>query len=327
MVRSWLHRCIEHHEPCRIGLDDLRPARLLDLGAFLDDEDIQLVLADETGKQDYATLSYSWGNTTTVTVTSENYKDFRSRIGLKTLPLTIQEGIKFCRQLSIRYLWVDALCIIQENDEDFAQEISQMGSIYAGCLVTLAAADSTDCESGCFRGRDLRLKMEPCTFSDGEEEVIFSVVKSGYPCTHDIPWWTTKLERRVWVYQERMMAPRTVHFIKNEIIWECRERTLCYNCAEIKWPRYPSDYAKGVKKAFIRLHRDEVRFSMPAIFRHTWSKIIKGYSETILSNVDDRLSALAGIAQLVCQNSTHQASYGLWHHIILDELLWSAKWD
>ena len=99
------------------------------------------MLGSEVGDQHYATLSYSWGRNQTITLGKDTYDTFRSSIDQTTLPKTIQEAIYIARGLDIRYLWVDALCVIQGDEEDFAQEISCMGSFYAGSLDTIAAAD------------------------------------------------------------------------------------------------------------------------------------------------------------------------------------------
>jgi hypothetical protein len=152
MINAWLHRCVNQHEHCRRSLDDIRPARLLDLEASLSDQDIRLVLIDDVGKQPYATLSHRWGDKACVKLEKERLEGFRSRILLELLPQTVREAVKVCRSLLVRYLW-DALCIIQDEADDLAREIARMGSIYAGSLLTVAAEDSTDCESGCFRQR------------------------------------------------------------------------------------------------------------------------------------------------------------------------------
>lgn len=110
----------------------------------------------------YATLSYRWGGETNPTkLNAATYEQFRSRIPFQSLSKAIREAIVVCRGMSLRCLWVDVLCIVQGGGEDFAKEDSKMGSVYAGSVLTLAASDSIDAQSGCFRSRH-PLAREQC---------------------------------------------------------------------------------------------------------------------------------------------------------------------
>lgn len=120
---------------------------------------------------------------------------------------------------------MDALCTIQGDKDDFVKEISRMGSIHAGSHGTIAAADSEDSGSGCFRNF-LPLHREACRVWEGEKEAIWFAAKWN-PCHEE----QNALDSRSWVYQERLMSPRTAHFCRNDIIWECREQRLCERCS------------------------------------------------------------------------------------------------
>ncbi|PVH93016.1 HET-domain-containing protein, partial [Periconia macrospinosa] len=324
-MKLWLQHCITNHESCRRSLDDVGPTRLLDLNAFSSDQDIRLVHVENIGKQAYATLSYSWGESVCVKLKTNTHKAFSSRIVLKSLPRTVQDAVKVCRHLSIQYLWVDALCIIQEDGEDFAREISNMGSIYAGSLVTVAAGDSTDCESGLFRRRS-PLYQEECVLIHGDEAITFCRERRpAQPFTHHPEICVCKLSKRGWVYQERMMSPRTIYFTRNEVVWECRERACCHNCTLEVPQTTPSNDGLDLKKTFITLHQD-LRSHRPEVdILKIWCDILGGYTHVLFSNADDRLSALAGISQLVYKKYQYQASYGIWMETILDGLLWYVK--
>ncbi|KAF1349442.1 HET-domain-containing protein, partial [Lizonia empirigonia] len=268
MLLTWIEQCIHQHELCHVKLSDTQPARLLDLNPFPASKDIRLVHTRDTDVEAYATLSYCWGSMNPLVLKKENYELLKSQIQLEDLPRTVQEAIEVCRALSMRYLWVDALCIIQEGGEDFAREVANMGAIYAGSLFTVAAADSTDAED------------------------YFTHV-------HDSK--QTLLSRRGWVLQEQMMSPRTIHFTSEEIVWECREQKFCKVCRhgnnETEW----YSRKKGV----------DLSANMPS-----------RKSGTELTNIDDRLSALAGIAQFAHEELHYKASYGLWLDSFIEELSW-----
>ncbi|KAJ8108701.1 hypothetical protein OPT61_g7989 [Boeremia exigua] len=318
MIGKWLSQCLEDHEWCRKRLGELLPARLLDLNAFSDCEDLQLVLTSKVGKQAYATLSYRWGDHTTVTLRTENYTEFLSCIRYDSLPKTIQDAVEICRRLSIRYLWVDALCVIQENNEDFAHEVANMGSIYAGSLVTVAAGDSQHCNSGIY-GTVRPLEEQDCIF-EAEGSVFCLTTFSTCKCmAHDFGLQCSALNQRAWVYQERMMSPRTINFYNGTIIWECRTLSMCQRCAHN--PGIPLITYPEIKAVFMHLHEYK-EGEYPSIrIEYTWSLTVASCSKLQLSNEEDRLNVLAGVAQLMHRHG-HETSYG---HLLTDffeQLMW-----
>lgn len=220
MIRQWMDESIQNHPECRRSIDAGHPTQLLDLN--MADKNVRLILNDDTAVREYASLSYSWGNCQSVTLQQTNYEEFMNVIVLEKLPRTIREAVAVCRRLNINYLWVDALCIIQGDSNDFTKEISRMGSIYAGSLLNIGAADSTDRESGLFRDRLSPLYEESCLVWEDEEIAVHLDPRIGqWPCPHLNPM-CGSLKLRAWVLQELMLSPRTVHFDKWEIVWECR---------------------------------------------------------------------------------------------------------
>ena len=295
------------------------PSRLLDLDADLDSGDICLVLTSDIGTQNYATLSYSWGNRASVLLTKDTLEAFQARIVTETLPKTIQHAIKVCRGLQVKYLWVDALCIIQGNSKDFASEVSQMGSIYAKSLLTIVASNAVDCSLGCFEERQ-PLQVEDCQIlDDGENTVFFAGTDhdNSYHYLRD-----RHLDTRAWVYQERMMSPRTVHFCGSEIVWECRERLTCQRCAVSPQPSRGVPNDGDHKPLFTRISQMRPEDLEQAKFEDIWYEMLSVYTKALLSNEDDRLSALAGMVQLLNRHTKHENSFGLWLPFFLDQLLW-----
>jgi hypothetical protein len=190
-------------------------------------QDLSLVLVEDFRKQPYAGLSYSWGDNAKLKLSTENYDDLRSRVLLASLPRTMQDVVKVCRRMSVRYLSIDAPCIIQESGEDFTREIARMGSIYAGALVTVAAGDSTDCNSGCFRERFL-LSRQHCVLDSNDHAIRFR--RTPRPMfRHLFRLENCPLNTRAWLHQERMLSSRNLHFTRNEVIWECRAWKQCYD--------------------------------------------------------------------------------------------------
>ncbi|PMD63543.1 HET-domain-containing protein, partial [Hyaloscypha bicolor E] len=146
----------------------------------------------------YATLSYCWGTTMppgSVT-THDNIGKRLKRLEASSLPQTLRDAFRVTRQLGIRYLWVDALCIIQDDPNDWATEAANMASIYDNCLVSIAVELGSDCTAGFLRH------------------------------TPEQQDFCTPLSERGWTYQERYLSPRILHFIGAQIVWECRVAKL-----------------------------------------------------------------------------------------------------
>jgi len=118
-MKGWLDRCLQNHKSCAKDTGQFRPSRLLDLAADLGGKDIRLIdselhLPKNRGRQNhYATLSYCWGPPgLNARTTKENIEERRRRIPFNNLPRTVRDAVQVTRELGIRYLWVDALCIV-----------------------------------------------------------------------------------------------------------------------------------------------------------------------------------------------------------------------
>ncbi|KAH7070493.1 heterokaryon incompatibility protein-domain-containing protein [Paraphoma chrysanthemicola] len=323
VLRTWLRQCVDQHETCRRSLSKKMPTRLLDLQAFSDSTDIRLIHSAYTRANDYATLSYRWGGTNSFVLNIKNRARFEWRISVRDLPRTVREAIEVCRKLSVRYLWIDALCILQDSNEDLAKEIANMGSIYAGSLFTVAATHSIDSESGCFRARH-PLKRQICVLpgSDGIQWVIEPLRTQCRQHAHGTK--TTLLSKRGWVFQEQILSPRTIHFTSNDIVWECREKLFCQMCVDGRLDGYSDANITMHEGKRVVIDWDEglEKIEQMSRLRTAWSEIVYRYTRTELTDTDDKLSALAGIAELISDKLGYVASWGLWLDFFVDELQW-----
>lgn len=75
---------------------------------------------------------------------SENKKDRAADIPFVDLQSVVRNAVTVCQALSVQYLWVDALCIVQGVHGDFKEEAIRMHNVYAGSLFTIVEASSTD---------------------------------------------------------------------------------------------------------------------------------------------------------------------------------------
>ncbi|KAF8846453.1 HET-domain-containing protein [Acephala macrosclerotiorum] len=159
-VHKWVENCDRGHDcdknhSCHKNKDSPTvPTRLLEMTGS--EETIRVVeLGDQ--REHYLALSHCWGLSHRITTTKENIAKHRGGIPINQLPKTFREAVFIARELGIRYLWIDSLCIIQDDFSDWEHEASRMGSVYAHAYFTISALSSADDSSGCFReGSDIK---------------------------------------------------------------------------------------------------------------------------------------------------------------------------
>lgn len=325
-VTSWINECTEQHQACGPGQAFPLPKRVLDL--MVREEDV--VLYESNGQEaQYMCLSHCWGNSRALKTTNANIEEHKQGIPFEMLPRTFQDAVLFCKKMKIRYLWIDSLCIIQDNEADWQVESALMAQIYQHSYLTLAATASHSDEEG--------------LFYKANQAFVFGVLQDGMPYQmHARP--AIKhfddaqfpLFSRAWVFQERMLAPRVLHFGKQELWWECMESNQC-ECGGINsGERLGSGQAKYRSKI---THQQIVATSSLAYLTLRWHDIIEEYSELNLTKSRDKLTALSGIAQQmyfiresrqIKQRRVHHSGdrrylAGLWSDTIVSDLLWFRK--
>lgn len=144
-------------------------------------------------------------------------------IAWNSLPQTFQDAVTFTWALNIRYLWIDSLCIVQHDPEDWAVQSGTMASIFSNAFVTLAATASSDARGSLFRRLDeAGLHKE---ISSNDPDFITQVFSRRR--THldgDRHW---PLLSRGWVLQEHLLSQRVIHFNATELAWHCHSMVTC----------------------------------------------------------------------------------------------------
>ncbi|OCL07733.1 HET-domain-containing protein, partial [Glonium stellatum] len=272
------------------------PTRVLDVSG----EGPDIILYEtESESAHYACLSHCWGASQIIQTTEESLESFKERIIISELSRTFQDAVQIVRQLGIKYLWIDSLCIIQDSPKDWERESARMASVYANSLVTIAATKSASGDGGCF-------SFNPDTIIQGLTKDKLPYMT--YARQKILHWYQphTPLLGRGWVYQERLLSPRIVHFGNQELPRECMEETTC-QCSGI------NDYAAGTLDRY-----EDVTISLAKI----WHRMVREYSFLKLTRPSDKLTALSGLAAQM--QSNRQAKYiaGLWEDTLLSDLLW-----
>ncbi|KAB8242097.1 heterokaryon incompatibility protein-domain-containing protein [Aspergillus flavus] len=235
-------------------------------------------------------------------------------INLDDLPANFWDAISINRRLGIRYLWIDALCIIQDSQDDWAQESVKMGHIYDSSYLTIAASASEDSNGGCYRGAGIRQdslgggtlieitnKLRVISRETSTLILWAPTLSDDDPLREPAPLVGCPLSQRGWVFQERILSPRTIHFTNSQLVWECREV-----------------YEMEDRLPFVTPH-DTLSLAMDREISPDWIKRIWynwligfGYSSRKFTVMEDRLIAIAGIARSLHERTGIPYIAGLW---------------
>lgn len=223
------------------------------------------------------------------------------------------------RRLGMRYIWIDAPCIVQDDIDDWREEGSKMASIYSGSHVTIAASKSADSAGGCFA------EYAPADFAQTYEFFTTSGQKYDIAVrgelSHPVSFWDYPdfpIFRRAWVLRERLLSPRTIHFGPREVLWECHELKTC------EWGN--GSYADSRNS---RANALGSRASVPCLDSRVapatrWRLLVAEYSRLRLSDERDIFPAIQGLARYF--HGEMQCAYcaGLWESTLVEDLLWST---
>lgn len=334
---AWLSECLAGHRHCgTVSHSPTRlPRRVLDLNAADVASGIRLVeTSGQTGS--YAALSHCWGGGTPIKTMTENISDHLLGIRESCFPRTFIEAIHLTRKLGIQYLWIDSLCIIQNDVNDWEREADMMHHYYKNSLVTIAAADGKNGDAGLFRERDA-LAARPCQLRIpdrlGNARVIYAFTPGmSFQRTHSnmpmlymsnpLPLYT-----RCWVFQEQVLSPRALTYSRDGFSWRCQEMVF-----DEKPPLVQSivDFISDERKTQVRMGKDHrpidasiaqlqckwiyprssmdpaldgLSFHEPGCMDHSndfllaWGKIVQDYTERDLTQKSDTLIAIRGVAQ------------------------------
>ncbi|KAH7409422.1 heterokaryon incompatibility protein-domain-containing protein [Cadophora sp. MPI-SDFR-AT-0126] len=260
----------------------------------------------------YFTLSHCWGNIKILKLTRENIQDFQHCIPEDSLCKTFKDAVHITRMLGFQYLWIDSLCIIQNDVEDWRNEASKMSGVYGGSALNLAASAASDGRVGCFSSRNdaelQRTARYRIQCMKGSKVWTFNCIDPTLyaSCIQNCP-----LNQRGWTFQERFLSPRTLHFTKVQLYWECRAQIAC----EMYQEALPQFIQNG---NFGFMERSDAKGA--------WARAVN-YSARKLTFEQDRLPAIAGAARWIHNQTIDEYVAGLWKRHLETQLLWQVYGD
>lgn len=291
----------------------------------------------------YVTMSHCWDAFSgALVLTSSNLSDFKEGFSGSRLPRKFQDAVAIARWMGVDYLWIDALCINQDSPDDWQRQSKVMGDIYAGSLCNIAATNE-GLDSSCFRQRPVDL-VEPFCVPDPTQSSAIETHVIGYDDFWCNSLLDAKLHTRAWVLQERLLAPRTVHFGKEQIYWECRVSKACeaypegipeqfLNHRTRAWREGEQIFNPGSRTTeqgngmFIPTRTRRGSASSIAISssdaQSFWSRTVERYMGCDMTYASDKLVAIAGLARKMQETTKEPYLAGLWRNESLPQsLLW-----
>lgn len=305
VARSWLHDCQTNHDACKPRNKDKKPTRLVKIN----DNKVRLYIVRQgDGRLRYATLSHCWGKKSFICLLRHNFLGFTNEIPQVALSKTFSDAIQVARSLGFEYIWIDSLCIIQDDPRDWEMESGIMADIYGSSCLNIAATASPDGKKGCFFDRD------PVYIQGGQVELEMNGIRRAYRFwdgklfAHNLEGDNAPLLARAWVLQECLLAPRTLHFTTSQCFWECGTKFSC------------EAFPDHIPQTF---YSNEYEFPTTKL-GEKWEFIVDRYCYSSLTKSSDKLVALAGIARKFGEITGDDYFAGIWRKSFEIGLCWST---
>jgi hypothetical protein len=301
--------CTESHETCETpgaGGNRELPYRLLQIDPsdhgvaylvetpFLDED--QKTRIHATG---FATLSYCWGGDQTEKLTTANRSSRMTGVPVQRFAKTLQDALWFTAQIGLEFIWIDALCILQDDDDDKAREIAKMAMYYNTSKVTLCAASASSSSEGFLSKRSereygagpFRVPFQ----SGGTAGSVLLYEEPGIPeFDEGIP--AEPLASRAWTLQESMLSRRMVIFSSSQIYWTCCQANA--SCGGVNNQLF--DRIMGHPRSLVTgIFPIESMWSLPIV--NIWHVSLMDYTTRNLSFPGDKLLAISALASYLHQ--------------------------
>ncbi|CAH0023890.1 unnamed protein product [Clonostachys rhizophaga] len=319
LLNAWINLCNKTHS---CSLDKANgsapgrhmPTRLISVG-YEYTSTIRLVDSIELSNDKYVALSHRWGdvpNQKMVRTTVSNIDDFKKEIRFESLPRTFQDAVKLARVIGVAFLWIDSLCIIQGDEEDWAKEAARMEEVfsYAYCVFAATSAKSS---LGGFLG-DRKPRPSVAVSTSGNRMYLSKYIDD---FENDVEHGL--LNTRGWVLQERALARRTIHITSTQIYWECGHGIYCETLAQLENPQ---------SRLLGDAHFPESSFRYYK-YKDEWIRLLQYiqelYSGLTLGYLTDRPKAMLGIEKRIARVFKSQARYGIYEVFFARTMLWTAS--
>ncbi|KAI1807884.1 HET-domain-containing protein [Daldinia bambusicola] len=333
IARGWLQDCQQNHQ-CTAQTVFL-PTRLIDVRDPLHPH---LVETSSVEAEGYVTLSYVWGIKQNYILTKDTLPIMLDSLHVQSIPQTVAEAMEVTRRLGFRYIWVDALCIIQDSREDKMKELPQMAKIYQYSAITISAANSTGASEG-FLKPPLPpvFKVQPFNITIGKGMPEFPYTNLSLGFREEEPTVKDPIDSRGWTLQEWALSSRRLCFSSQGVQWTCNK--LIADPSSLKEHRdpplqiSPTGYVQnyfGDASAIISTPWESALSNKYAIdesykrreMSMTWVEIRSQYAQRSLTFPTDKLAAISAVAAMAAADNGMTYVAGLWKETLLVDVQW-----
>jgi hypothetical protein len=355
LAQKWLHDY--DHNPARSTApspEQCPSSRLLKIG---DIHNIPyLRLTNPQKYERYAALSYCWGggmeqDPNLYTATAKTLAHGYSGISFSELPLTLKDAVIVTQRLGIQYLWIDRLCIVQDDDEDLSRELGKMPAIYGSAYVTICAASAANSTAG-FLGPRYEKVVEEETIQlrfrafterpnfTAEEDIETTTankigtiqlqpIKIGHDAASEL---VEPIQKRAWTMQEHLLSHKLLVFGSRQLRWICGTFQLTDGGRNDEDMLLPFPFL-SVNKAS-PFHTIPAVRPDPITTRYSWDALVLEFTTRQLSMLDEKpegkLNALGGLATRFAELLEYPFEdylAGMWRYNLVSQLLWTSQCD
>ncbi|KAL2130483.1 hypothetical protein VTI74DRAFT_6337 [Chaetomium olivicolor] len=313
-VQSWLQTCeVDHGPRCCTFLGEKRCASPIPL-LFVDVVDHCLVSA--TSAEKYFALSYVWGGPQTTATTRSNveerYQSGTLADGRCALPWTIRDAMVLVRRMGGRYLWVDSLCIVQDDAEHKHRDIQRMDIVYMMAFATIVAAHGENADAGLpgVRPGTRNAQITGSVFipasssaSSDSQTLLLTTAASPLPLALESSVW----ESRGWVLQERLLSRRCIYFTSDWTYFQCGRKTVSETASDgpvsarrLRDPREANDFL-SMENPLVLLGKVGLISERERLCRafEVYTKLVGMYVLRDLTVYHDIVNAFSGILSVL----------------------------
>lgn len=315
LLKEWIRVCDQTHDCLKPRENSSRivsmPTRLIDVNNA--ESSLCLIETDESVRYTYLALSHRWGKLKEeekFCTCGKNIDNLMKEIPYAALPKNFQDAVRVTRRLGIKYLWIDSLCIIQDNQKDMAAEVGRMEDVFSHAYCTIAASSAASSLEGFLGERTQRYYVALQT-SKGLVYLANAIDDFQKDAEDSV------LGRRGWVFQERALSRRTIFFTSSQVYWECGKGICCETLAHLHnserqflgdsdFPKYGLQYYKDERIRLVQhLYRD--------------------YCALDLTEATDRSKAILGLQTRLGRTFKSGAHRGVLWEYFERTLLWQAE--
>lgn len=311
-VKAWLRNCKETHTRCKSYATSFHPKRLLEIS----EDGKSVVLRSCQSSAPYAALSYCWGSDQATKTTAARLEEYSMPFSPLQLPATLRDAISTAHSLGLRHIWIDSMCIVQDDSQDLQEQLGQMHEIFRGAVITIVAARAKSTSDGFLQLRPHRKPYILVAHTDAQTRVTLAFIPAANTTSIMPIDSCDPIFRRGWAFQELRVSPRLLSFGTDETEFCCLETHLKdggYRAFLSESPQCRGGLRPGLLE------------TQPLKHPFAWVDLVRTYSPLKMSEETDRLPALGALAESYkrMQNVSEYHS-GLWSEDFLWQLLWKV---